>query len=220
MKKIPINTLINYLGNHNKRLQIIKELKKDKPMQGGYYQTSRACIRKSLLSKGDTSYIFEGLERLTSKIAKNSHQELNRIYSIKALNEYLSLNIPNLLKNHKIDLIRHRIKSTRIKDLDIQISPEIIFTMNLGDKKYLGAIKMHFSKVDIFDQNQLQTSSSLIFKFLAEISDEMNAEVLPELCFSIDVFGKSYSTCPFNHNELIQEIEKVADNINIYWKAA
>tara|TARA_R100000935_G_scaffold39159_1_gene60599 strand:+ start:1386 stop:2048 length:663 start_codon:yes stop_codon:yes gene_type:complete len=220
MKKIPINTLINYLGNHNKRLQIIKVLKEDKPIQGGYYQTSRACIRKSLLSKGDTSHIFEGLERLTSKIAKNSHQELNRIYSIKALNQYLSIKIPNLLKNHQIDLIRHKIKSTQIKDLDIQISPEIIFTMNLGDKKYLGAIKMHFSKEDIFDQNQLQTSSSLIYKYLAEISYDLNAEVLPELCFSIDVFGKSYSTCPFNNSELIQEIEKVADNINIYWKAA
>lgn len=220
MKKISINTLINYLGNHSKRLQIIKTLKEAKPVRGGFYQTPKACIRQSLLSKGDTSPIFEGLKRLTSKIAKNNHQELNREYSINALNEYLSINIPNLLKNHKIDLIRHKNKSTQIKDLDIQVSPEIVFTMNLGDEKYLGAIKMHFSRVDIFDQNQLQTSSSLIFKYLAEISEDLDAEVLPELCFSIDVFGKSYSTCPFNNNELIQEIEKIADNINSYWKAA
>jgi hypothetical protein len=78
----------------------------------------------------------------------------------------------------------------------------------------------------IVNANQREVFASLL-PFFIELFTKHKQKISPQiaqkneiaLCFSIDVFGKSYSTCLINLKEFILEIEKIADNINENKKA-
>lgn len=220
--KISINPLVDFSkGTEAKKKRIIRDQKSPSIFRVGWYQTPRACIKKSLINKGDKDFIIEGIERLKNKVVKKPHQITNRNVSIDAMKRFLSFKIPLVFKNHNLEIIKEKtIKSTFVNNVEINVSPDIIFIIELNDKKYIGALKLHLSSRNIFDNKQSRLIATILNKYLLELSNKYNAEVLPELCLSIDIFGSSAISAPKNYKKSIREIESICEEIKFLWNVA
>ena len=99
--------------------------------------------------------------------------------------------MPSIFKNHKCTAIKERlVKSTYIDGVEVIVSPDVIYKVSLTSELYLGAVKLHISKGNIFDTGKSKLVSSILYKYMNELAENYHAKVLPELCFSIDVFGE------------------------------
>lgn len=220
--KISINPLVDFFkGTEAKKRRIIRDQKEPSIFRTGWYQTSRACIKKSLINKGDKDFLLEGIERLKTKIVSKPQQIINRQVSMDAMKRFLSFKIPSVFKNHNLEIIKEKvIKSTYINNVEVTVSPDIIFVIESNNKKYIGALKLHLSSRNVFDTKQSSFIATIINKYLIELSDKYNAEVLPELCLSIDVFGSSTISAPRNFKQSLKEIEVICEEVKMLWNVA
>ena len=219
---ISINQFVDFSkGTDAKKKRIIRQQKDPNKFMISLYQTPRASIKKSLAKNGDIEPIVEGLERLKRKIPVKPRQILNKTISIEAIQRYMTIKVPSILKNHKIDIIKKpKIKSIFIEGVEVLISPDIIFTMKYNQQKYIGGIKIHISKGNIFSSHDSKKVSFLIEKYLKLIEHEYDAKVLPELCFSLDVFDGRMVSSPKNKLLYLEKIKETAREIKALWGAA
>lgn len=220
--KISINPLVDFFkGTESKKRRIIRDQKNPSIFRTGWYQTSRACIKKTLTNKGEKEFLLEGIERLKNKIVDKPQQITNRKVSIEAMKRFVSFKIPSVFKNHNLEIIKEKdIKSTFINNVEVTVSPDIIFIIEHNNKRYIGAVKLHLSSRNIFDSKQSRYIATILNKYLIELSNKYNAEVLPELCLSIDVFGSSTISAPKNFVKSIKEIEVICEEIKTLWNVA
>src|SRR5690606_28967964 len=100
------------------------------------------------------------------------------------------------------------------------ISPDVIFRIRINGKTFLGGVKVHISKNNVFDYIQSKYISSLIYKYLEEVVAKPGEEVLEDLCLSIDIFGERVISAPKNISKSLAEIELLCGEIKTYWDAA
>ncbi|WP_405565219.1 hypothetical protein [Polaribacter sp. Asnod6-C07] len=219
---ISINQFVDFSkGTDSKKKRIIRQQKEPNKFMISLYQTPRASIKKSLSNNGDNKPIIEGLKRLKDKVPVKPRQVLNKTISIEAIQRYMKIKIPKILKSHKLDIIKKpEIKSIFVEGVEILISPDVIFTMVYNNEKYIGGIKIHISKRNIFELEDSKKVSFLIEKYLKVIEDKYQAKVLPELCFSLDVFDGRMIDAPKNKLFYIENIKETAREIKSFWKTA
>ena len=220
--KISINPLIDFFkGTEAKKKRVIKNQKEPSVIMVGWHQTSRACIKKSLSLNGDKSPIIEGSNRLRSKFVEKPRQVQNKFVSLEGMKKYLNIEIPEMLKNHNLNIIKKRsIKSTFIKGVEITVSPDIVFTMDYKGKRYIGGVKIHLSKGNIFDTQELKIVATVLHKHISEIADEYDAIPLPEICYSMDVFGERIVSSSKKSERILLQIESICDEIKRFWNVA
>jgi hypothetical protein len=223
MRKNNVNISINQLvdfstATDSKKKRIIRDQKSPDTFKIGWYQTPRACIKKALVNNGDIQPITEGIERLKTKIVTKPQQIQNRNVSLDAMQRFLKIKLPKILKNHSCEVIKERIvKSTFVSDVEVIVSPDVIFKVVLDGKTYIGAVKLHISKNNIFDIKKSSKVSAILYKYMSELSEVYETEVLPELCISIDVFGERVATTPINFDESINELEVICEEVKKMW---
>tara|TARA_R110002051_G_scaffold305059_1_gene374772 strand:- start:561 stop:1067 length:507 start_codon:yes stop_codon:yes gene_type:complete len=162
--KISINPLVDFFkGTESKKRRIIRDQKDPSIFRTGWYQTSRACIKKSLINNGDRDFLVEGIERLKAKIVNKPQQIVNRQVSIEAMKRFLSFKIPSVFKNHSLEIIKEKnIKSTFINNVEVTVSPDIIFIIEHNGNRYIGAVKLHLSSRNIFDNKQSRFIATIL----------------------------------------------------------
>jgi hypothetical protein len=96
----------------------------------------------------------------------------------------------------------------------------LIFKIKHNGKYYLGAVKLHISKGNVFNIQKSSNVATLIHKYLSELSDKYEAKVLPEFCFSYDVFGGRFVTSKNDNKSSIDEIGKMCDEVKLLWSVA
>lgn len=219
---ISINQFVDFSkGTDSKKKRIIRQQKEPNKFMISLYQTSRASIKKSLSNNGDSKPIIEGLQRLKEKVPVKPRQILNKTISIEAIQRYMKIKIPKILKNHKIDIIKKpETRSIIIEGVEILVSPDVIFTMTYNGIKYIGGVKIHISKRNIFELQDSKTVSFLIEEYLKTIQDNYNASVLSELCFSLDVFDGRMISSPSNKIFFIKKIKETAREVKSLWRIA
>lgn len=219
---ISINQFVDFSkGTDSKKKRIIKQQKEPNKFMISLYQTPRASIKKSLSNNGDRKPIIEGLQRLKDKVPVKPRQVLNKTISIEAIQRYMKIKIPIILKSHKLDIIKKpEIRSIFVEGVEILISPDVIFTLVYNNEKYIGGIKIHISKRNIFELEDSKKVSFLIEKYLKVIEDKYQAKVLPELCFSLDVFDGRMIDAPKNKLFYTEKIRETAMEIKSLWKIA
>ncbi|MDO6673940.1 hypothetical protein Q4517_00060 [Tenacibaculum sp. 1_MG-2023] len=219
---ISINQFVDFSkGTEATKKRIIRQQKEPNKFLITLYQTSRASIKKSIVNNGDLKPTIEGLEKLKSKIPIKPRQVLNKTISIEAIQRYMKIKIPSILKNHKIQIIKKpKVKSIFIEGVEILISPDVIFTMEYNGEKYIGGVKIHISKRNIFSLKDSQKVAFLIEEYLKVIEKEYEANVLPELCFSLDVFDGRMISSPNNKFLFLEEIKETAREVKSLWKIA
>jgi hypothetical protein len=68
------------------------------------------------------------------------------------MTRFLGFKIPSVFRNHSLEIIKEKdIKSTFINNVEVTVSSDIIFMIEHNNKKYLGAVKLHLSSRNIFD---------------------------------------------------------------------
>ena len=216
---ISINQLVDFsTATDSKKRRIIRDQKSPDTFKVAWYQTPRACIKKAIVNNGGSDPIFEGIERLKTRIAKKPQQIQNRAVSLEAMQRFLNIKLPIIFKNHSCEPIKERlVKSTFVNGVEVIVSPDIIYKIVLGGKAYLGAVKLHISKNNVFDTKKSSKVSAILYKYMKELSENYEAEVLPELCFSIDIFGERAVTTPLNFSSSILELEVICEEIKFLW---
>tara|TARA_R110002049_G_C8981996_1_gene548359 strand:- start:81 stop:752 length:672 start_codon:yes stop_codon:yes gene_type:complete len=220
--KISINPLIDFFkGTESKKKRVIRSQKEPSVIMVGWHQTSRASIKKSLSLNGDIAPIIEGSNRLKAKVAEKPRQIQNKFVSLEGMQKYLNIEIPEMLKNHNLTIIKKRpIKSTFINNVEITVSPDIVFTIQYKGKKYIGGVKIHLSKGNIFDNQELKIVATILHKHISEIADEYDAIPLPEICYSMDVFGERIVSSPENPERILLQIGNICEEVKRFWNVA
>lgn len=220
--KISINPLVTFSkGTDSKKRKIIRDQKNPSVIRVGWYQTPRACIKKSISQNGNNNEIIKGLERLKDRVVEKPRQIQNKDVSIQAMKKYLNIELPEILKNHNLNIIKKReTKSTWINRVEIVVSPDVVFTLDYGEKRYIGGVKIHLSKGDIFDLNESKMVATILNKHISEIAKKYNAIPLPEICLSIDVFGQRIISSSKKPKRILKEVENICNEVKQIWNVA
>ncbi|WP_283636404.1 hypothetical protein [Aquaticitalea lipolytica] len=220
--KLSVNQFADFSkASEASKRRIIRQQKEPNKFLVAWYQLPKAKIRKSIENNCDLEPILKGIEELKLRIPNKPRQVLDRIVSLEALNRYVSIKLPDLLKSVPYEIIKNvESKSIFINDVEIIISPDVIFRIKVNGNTYLGAVKVHISKNNVFDNIQSRYISSLINKYLKEVVAEADEVVLDELCLSIDVFGEKVISVPKNLPKSLTEIEVICEEVKSIWNAA
>lgn len=219
---ISINQLADFSnGTDAKKRSIIKQQKTPNSFKIAYYQLPKARIKKAMANKGNIQPVLDGINELKGRTPTKQRQINDRIVSLDAMQRFVSMQIPSLLKDYDYKVLKNiESKSTFIRGVEVIISPDLIIEIEINGKKYLGAIKTHISKGNAFDYKQQSYVASMLQKYLKTEIAKNGELVLPELCISIDVFGSGIVTSPEDISAKIRDIEVMCEEIRIMWDAA
>ena len=225
MKKciISINQYADFIKSTDaKKKRIIKEQKKPNKFRVAYYQLAKAGIRKTLTDNGSLKHIEDALSKLSSRVPKNKRQISDKHVSIEALQKFLKLKIPKIMKDDKLEFLNPKLfkNDIEVHGVSIIVSPEIIFKLNIDGQEVLGGLKLHVSKSNAFDNEQQQVIASAVCKYLEKNVAETGQIVLPEFCISLDIFGNGYITNTSALKNVVESYQKECIEIIKIWDAA
>lgn len=225
MKKciISINQYADFIKSTDaKKKRIIKEQKKPNKFKVAYYQLAKARIRKTLTDNGSLKHVEDALSKLSSRVPKNKRQISDKHVSIEALQKFLKLKIPKIMKDDKLEFLNPKLYKNYIEvhGVSIIVSPEIIFKLNIDGQDVLGGLKLHVSKSNAFDNEQQQVIASAVCKYLEKNVAEPGQIVLPEFCISLDIFGNGYITNSTALKNVVESYQKECIEIIKIWDAA
>lgn len=218
--KISVNQLVDFgTATEARKRRIILDQKTPDNFKVAWYQLARASMKRSIAQRCDNMPIIEGINRLKSRIISKPRQIQDKAVSLEAMRRFLKIKLSPLFKNHNYTIIKEKEKkSTLINGVEVIVSPDVIFKILIDNQYYIGAVKLHISKNNIFSSIKSSYVSTIIFKYLKEISANYDAKVLPELCLSIDVFGEKATSTPKNLNTSLKSIEKLCKEVKQMWR--
>ncbi len=217
---------INQLADFSKatdagKRRIIRQQKQPNKFLVAWYQLPKARIKKAIANNCDLEPIFKGIEELRLRKPNKPRQVLDREVSLEALKRFVNIKLPHLLKDYPHEIIKNvKTKSVIINGVEVIISPDVIYKFKLNGKVYIGAVKIHISKNNIFDNQQSRYISSLLHKYIKEVIIKDGEEVLNELCLSIDVFGEKVVQVPKNLSKALNDIEDICEEVKSIWEVA
>lgn len=218
--KISVNQLADFIrGSEAKKKSIIRQQKNPAKIIVARYGLAKARFRKSLASKGDISPVLLGIEQLKAKKAETDWQANDKKISLEAMERFIKLKLPTLLQNldsYEI-LPKFPANSFIFSGIDIILSPDLIVRGKIGEKTYIGALKIHVSKSSPFSINESEYVSTCIYNYLYKFASEVNAIVLPELCLCIDVFADSIVSAPKDISYLNLKLKSYCEDIIRIW---
>ncbi len=219
---ISINQLADFSkGTEAKKRAIIRQQKNPNPLKVFWYQLAKARIKKSISERGDLEPILLGIDELKTRQPKNKRQATDRNVSVEAMERYIKMQIPNLLKDYEYEILkRPKIKSILINGVELIVSPDLVLKLHMDGVDYIGGVKIHISKHNTFDGKQQSYVASAVHRYLETIVAKDEQEVLPELCLSIDIFRGSLVSAPTNIDERIRDIEVICEEVKKMWYAA
>lgn len=217
--KISINQLATFskVSDARKRA-IVKQQKNPPPILVGRYIMAKARIKKAIGNKGDILPILDGIEVLKQRNPDTPWKKNDKSVSIEAMERYIKMSLPNILKEHKYEIeAKPKVRSFYVADVEILVSPDLIIKVFIDDKWFIGGVKLHVSKSELFDKEQSKYVATCIYQYLDLVFEDDENIVLPELCFSVDVFADSIISAPKKIVKTLQEIETMCLEIKQIW---
>ncbi len=202
--------------------RIIKQQKNPNKIKVSYYQLAKGGIKRSLCKGGAADCIKEVLDELTKRKPIEKRKQSDRMVSMEALNRFLALKLPKILKLPGITFLKKSDykNSTTINGVDIIVAPDLIFTATVGGKQIVGGLKLHVSKSKAFDHQQQETIASGIYQFIKREVLKGTQVADPEWCLSLDIFGGGYVRITAGESDLISRDKTVYSEIKRIWDAA
>lgn len=220
--KISINQLADFaFATDARKKSIIKQQKVPNPFLIPWYQLAKARMKKSIISNGDFNPINEGINELKLRNPKSKRQIIDKQVSVEALRIFKEIKLPELLKDIPFEVIKtKKFKSIIMDGVEVIVSPDVIYRIRIDGQNYIGGVKLHVAKGNIFEVKQLKYISSLIYEYLQEIIAEDDEIVMSELCLSLDIFGKRVVSAPNNNVNNIKTIHGLCREIKTLWNVA
>ncbi|WP_143960194.1 hypothetical protein [Litoribacter populi] len=218
MKTISINQFVKYqAATERGRQSIIKAQTNPNPYRTPWYQLAKARIKKYLQNPIDVSPITAGIEELKSRTPQNKRQKSDFPFSIEALKRVASMKLPKLLYEHPYEVIIPEDKAIKLNGLQININPEVIVKATINGQIVYGGVKIYLAKSKALTLTQSKTQSTLLYHYLTEKIAMKGEIVLPELCFSLDVFNNRWVAAYGDDQAAFDEIERQCEEIVRGW---
>ncbi|MCF8297002.1 MAG: hypothetical protein K9J13_05585 [Saprospiraceae bacterium] len=219
--KISLNQLADFSDStESAKKRIIAQQQRPDPFRIQWYQLSKARIKKSIEHNGDLKPIHEGIKTLMERVPSNNRQASDKTVSIEAMERFVKMKLPEILQEIDYTVIKSKVKSFMYSNVNIIVAPEIIIKGELNGKTVIGGIKIHISKNKPFDLRKSQYVASTIYKFLNKEVALENETVMPELCYSLDIFSNRIVSAEQNNDYVFKEIDKIIEEIKFIWDAA
>lgn len=176
-------------ATESRKKRIIKEQLEPDPVRIPYYQKARSVIKKSILSNGDMTVVDEAIPQISGKSVLKDWQKNDKTNSLKVLNLWKEMKLPNKITENKLMLVSTKAKFLPLYGIQIKVSPTAIFKVEIDGQIYLGAFKIHLSKGKAFNIKQSALVAQLMNLFLNNFVVGENEIVDPQLCICIDPFS-------------------------------
>lgn len=200
--------------------RIIKQQKSPNPVRVSWYQLAKSRMKKFIITQGDYSTIEEAINDLQNRKGLNKRQMIDRQVSLEALERFVKMQIPNVLKEADIAFYKIPLKTFSLKGIDVIVSPEIIFSVTRNGKKHYGAVKLRVSKSKPFDSEQQTLIASLIYEYLQQNIIAPEVIIEPDLCISLDVFGGGFKTLNATNANYLNNNLHYLEEVKKYWNIA
>lgn len=219
---ISINPLCEFLSASERRKQtIIKNVKKPKTMMIAPYPTARSRIVRFFKNNFKEEEIISGIDHLQYKKGCDTPFKIrDRENSIEALRKFLRIQFPQDFQKIKCTFSKERSKEIDFNDIIIRVSPDIIIRWEEDGQKFIGGIKFHISKGNIFDYQTSSFAAGLVQLFLEEKIATEDEIVVGSHCLSIDIFGERTCSAPLNKEEFIKKLTATCKEISVLWEVA
>jgi hypothetical protein len=219
--QISLNQLAEFQGaTENVKRRIIAQQLSPDQFRIPWYQLTRARVKKSIELKGNLDPILDGIKTLLNKVPVGKKQESDRHVSLEALERYVKIKLPSLLKDIDFTIIRPKVKSTSISNVEVIVAPDVIVKGVLNGKNILGGVKIHISKTKPFDFQKSQIVASTIYTFLKNEVAEDSIEVLPELCLCLDIFSGRVVSANNHDAKVFKEVREICEEVKRLWDTA
>jgi hypothetical protein len=217
--KISINQLATFSKvSEARKRTIVKQQKNPPAILVGRYAMAKARIKKAIGSGGNIIPVLQGIEELKQRNPDTPWKKNDKTVSIDAMERYIKMTLPSILKEHKYEIVaKQKVRSFFVSSVEILVSPDLIIKVLIDGNWFLGGLKLHVSKSELFDREQSKYVSTCIYQYLDLVFEDDEIIVLPELCFSVDVFADSIISAPKKIEKTLEEIETMCLEIKKIW---
>lgn len=215
---ISINQLCDFISaSERKKISILKSQKYPSPFITTRYKTARNCMKKFIKNSFSYAEIFEGIEKLRSKQCNTNHQKEDRDNSIAALEQFLNIKFPDYFKDKLFTFPKVEQSYIIVNDVKVIISPDIILSWVVDGSTYVGGIKFHISKSNIFDYEKASFSANMVRLYLEEVNNSFG-QIDENFCLCVDVFGFRVCSSPKNGLSCNVKLDKACAEIHNMWE--
>jgi len=220
--QLSINQLaVFFSGTENKRKRIIEQQKIPNKFLLPWYQQAKAGMKRYFTDINEIGPILKTIDLIVKKPAtEKKWTQTNKQVSIEALRRLLEMKMPSILRNNPYEIIKPQDKTVDIYGLNIIVAPEVIIKVNIEGRSVYGAIKFHISKSKPFSNEQASITTSIIYEYVKKKVVGRDGIVIPELCFSLDVFGNGLIHAPLNTKQNIMALKPICKQVIELWDAA
>lgn len=216
---ISINPLAEFIkATDTRKKRIIEQQKKPSPIIVNWYQLAKSRMKKFIINNTDYETIDDAILTLKNRKGLNQRQLIDRQVSLEALERFIKLKIPNVLQEKDIEFYKFKNKSISYQNVEITVSPDVIFSIKRDGIKHYGAIKLRVSKSKPFDNDQQNLIASTLYEYLKQNIIDNKSVIEPDLCLSLDVFGNGYKALNANSNDTLVNYKSYFEEIKNIWK--
>ena len=217
--KISINQLATFSrGTDAKKKTIVKQQKNPPKVLVARYGLAKARIRKAIANYGNIQPILDGIKELKSRTLVKPLEIADRSVSIEAMERFIKMKLPSFLNENVYEVLKKpKINSFKVADVEIIVSADLIIKVYIDGQPFLGGVKLHIAKGDIFEREQAKYVSTCLYLYLDQMFENSDIIVLPELCLSVDVFADSFFSAPKNLEKTLEDIETMCLEIKRIW---
>lgn len=182
-----------------------------------WYQSAKGSIKRYFKNVTDHKPLKEGIKKIQEKRPKNKRQLSDKTISLEVLKKMSDMHLEKYFVGITYEVVRPITKTLSIKQVDIGISPEVIFKFTHKGQVCYGAIKIHISKNKPFSLNQCQQVSALLKKYLKTKIIKRSENVVPSVCLCIDIFANRVVCALEDDIKTINDIESLCNEIKSEW---
>ncbi len=217
--KISINQLATFSNStDSKKKSIVRQQKNPPKVLVARYGLAKARIRKAIANYGNIQPILDGIQELKERNPETPFAISDKEVSIQAMERFIKMKLPAFLNDNVYEVLKKpKINSFVIADVEIIVSADLIIKVFIEGQAFLGGVKIHIAKGDIFDRGQAKYVSTCLYQYLDLMFENTGIVVLPELCLSVDVFAETFFTAPTKIEKTLEDIETMCLEIKRIW---
>jgi hypothetical protein len=224
--RISLNKLVEYaLANGPRRTRIIEDILRPKNylLDTGYNDIERAFSMR-LSSGGTNSANLLDLDlQFQLREARTDHEEGRILNALDMIERARTLDLSSF-RDLKVEAVTSKMPKLEVSGLSVGVNPSnLVSCTQRGSKaKLVGMVKPYFSMTAPLTGNRSNEKAALhgvMLHWYAETFLQHLGDVVPSMCFSIDVFAHKTTSAPKAFKARRRHIEACALEICDRWSA-
>ena len=216
--RISVNGLSEYLvAGASRRRRIVEEQKRPRDFQVTYYREAEEAICEYLLSNPrDPSILTKAVQALRPDAGRTGWQVSRRLTCIDAVKSFEA--VADRLSFASLPLRRgpNSPKPLVVAGVALSVRPELLIACERDGTRFLGAVKLYFSKNEALTEEQGRYIGTLVHLHL-EASYPRVGSTDYRLCHAYDVFGKKVVVAPSSFKRRRQDVAAACAEIALAW---